>query len=150
MIDNYKIAKELLNAKGEIVGVTSGDSMKPLFRSGRDKAVIAPLPETLRIGDVLLYKNQKDDEVNLHRIIKMTKDGPVLRGDNLYYKETNIPKDEIIGILKGFYRNDKYYDCKLNKGYKIYVFYILASYPLRRILRKFASAFRKIINLLEK
>ncbi|MBE6787318.1 MAG: hypothetical protein E7537_03115 [Ruminococcaceae bacterium] len=150
MINNFQIAKELLEQNGEITGATQGDSMKPLFRSGLDKAVIVTPPETLHVGDVLLYKNKTDNQVNLHRIVKITKQGPVLRGDNLYVKETNIPSEDIIGILKGFYRGNKYYDCKLNTGYKIYVFYILASYPLRRLLKKFKSAFLKLKNLLEK
>ena len=150
MIDNFQIAKELLNQNGEIIGVTSGNSMKPLFRSGRDKAVIVPLSKDLCVGDVLLYKNKSDNQVNLHRVIKISKNGPVLRGDSVYYKETDIPKQDIIGILKGFYRDGKYYDCKLHKGYKLYVYYILASYPIRRLVRKFVSAFKKIKNLLEK
>lgn len=143
MIKNFEIAQALLDQKGEITGQTYGNSMWPLFRSQKDKAVIIPVPKNIKVGDVLLYKNASGD-VNLHRVIKIAENSPVLRGDNLYYKETSIPKNYIIGLLKGFYRNDKYYDCQSHFGYKLYVKYILISYPLRRLAKKIHSLFYRI------
>ncbi len=150
MIDDFDIARNLLEQNGEITGVTSGNSMKPLFRSGKDKAVVVPFNDTFKIGDILLYKTRYSNSLNLHRVVKITKHGPVLRGDNLFVCETNIEKSNIIGILKGFYRNNKYYDCQKHLGYKIYVTYIIISYPLRRFMRKCKSAFSKFKSLLEK
>ena len=150
MIDNFDIAKSLLEQNGKITGLTTGDSMKPLFRSGKDKAVIIPLPQHFKVGDVLLYRNKTDDSLVLHRVVKLKNSLPVLRGDSMFVTETDIPHKNIIGILKGFYRNGKYYDCKGHLGYKIYVFYIILSYPFRRFMHKVISAFKRLKKLLEK
>lgn len=150
MIDNFDIAKSLLEQNGEITGLTSGGSMKPLFRSGKDKAVIIPASKFFKVGDVLLYRNKTDTDLVLHRIVKFKNGYPVLRGDSMFVTETDIPPENIIGLLKGFYRNGKYYDCKKHIGYKIYVFYIISSYPLRRLLHKILSALKRLKKLLEK
>ncbi len=150
MIDNFDIAKSLLEQNREIVGLTSGNSMKPLFRSGKDKAVIIPFSKNFKVGDVLLYRNKTDDNLVLHRIVKFKNGFPVLRGDSMFVTENDIPPENIIGVLKGFYRNGKYYDCQKHIGYKIYVFYIILSYPLRRLSHKFLSALKRLKKLLEK
>lgn len=146
MIDNFDIAKTLLEQNGEITGDTAGNSMKPLFRSGKDKAVIIRAESKIKIGDVLLYKSSNADTLNLHRVVKITKNGPVLRGDSLFYNETNIARSNIIGILKGFYRNNKYYDCQKHFGYKIYVAYIIVSFPFRRCIRKLKSVIKNLLD----
>ena len=140
MNNNFDFAKAVLEEKGEVIGVTTGNSMKPLFRSGKDRAVIIPKPETFNVNDVLLYRKISTNEVILHRVVSVTKNGLVIRGDNCYYDETNVKNENILGVLKGFYRGGKYYDCKTSIPYKIYVAYIRASYPLRffvfRVIRK--------------
>ncbi len=146
MNNSFSIAKNLLEQNGEIVGITNGDSMRPLFRDGKDRAVIIPLSRPIKTNDVLLYKKQTSDDVVLHRVIKVTANGPVFRGDSLYFKELNVNRTDIIGIMRGFYRNEKYYDCKKSFKYKLYVFYIRASYPLRRLIHKIKSFF-KILKL---
>ena len=149
MSNNFDIVKGLLQENGEVVSCTSGKSMLPLFRDGRDRAVIVPLLREPRVNDVLLYRKASTNEVVLHRVIK-TRGGTVLRGDNLYFCEQNIPAQDILGVMKGFYRNDKYCDCEKSTTYKLYCFYIRASYPLRRLAKKACSfvkkAFQKKIN----
>lgn len=145
MNNSFSIAKNLLEQNGEIIGVTKGNSMRPLFRDDKDRAVIAPLPPKIKRNDVLLYKKPQNDEVVLHRVIKIADGNPILRGDALYVRESNIPQSYIIGIMKGFYRGEKYYDCKKSLKYKLYVFYIRLSYPLRRFLHKVKS-FCKILK----
>ncbi len=154
MIENFTVAKNLLEQNGELIGITSGKSMLPLFRSGKDKAVIIPLVTSPKVNDILLYRKKTSDDLVLHRVIKITDNGPVLRGDALYRNETDIPSHYILGVLKGFYRNSKYYDCQKSVTYKLYVIYIRASYPLRYCINKAFSLLKRIIrklkNLLEK
>lgn len=142
MNNNFSIAKNLLEQNGEIVGATKGDSMRPLFRDGKDRAVIIPLPQKIKPNDVLLYKKNNSEDVVLHRIIKVVNNMPVFRGDALYFREYDIPRENILGIMKGFYRGEKYYDCKKSLKYKLYVFYIRVSYPLRRFGHKVKSFFK--------
>ena len=147
MSNNFEVAKDILKEKGELIGVTSGNSMLPLFRDQKDRAVITPLPEKLKLNDVLLYRKVSTNEVILHRIVKFKNGKPILRGDNLYRNETQIPKDDIIGIMKAFYRNGKYYECKKSFSYKLYVLFIRTSYPVRYLFKRGISLLRKIKNL---
>ncbi len=142
MNNNFQIAKEIIQTKGILSGVTSGKSMCPLFRSGKDTAVVAKLPQKLKVNDVVLYRKKSTDELILHRIIKFKDSKPILRGDNLFHNETNVSQDDIIGIMQSFYRNGKHYSCSCFK-YKLYVYALRASYPLRRALRKIKSIIRK-------
>ncbi len=121
-------------AENEIV-VTgfSGTSMLPMLRSNRDRVVIQKVNRSLRCNDIPLYK-RANGKLVLHRIVAVKPNGYIIRGDNLYRNEYNVTDNDIIGILKGFYRGDKLYDCSKSKGYKIYVVFIRLSYPLRYFL----------------
>jgi len=147
MNSDFDTAKAILRDRGEITGVTSGNSMKPLFRSGKDRAVIIPKPDFLKVNDVLLYRKKSTNEVILHRVIKATDNGLIIRGDNLYFNETNVDEDDIIGVLKGFYRNGRYYDCKKSISYKLYVVCIRLSYPLRRFAFRVINKLKKLLGL---
>ncbi len=147
--NNFDVVKGILAKKRELVGVTSGKSMYPLFRDGKDRAVIIPLPQKLKVNDVLLYRKAATNEVILHRIVKFKNGKPILRGDNLYFNETKIPMDDILGIMKGFYRNGKYYECKKSLSYKLYVFSIRASYPIRYLFKRAFSLLKRIINFIK-
>ena len=126
MISNVE---EVLKSTGVAISGFSGTSMMPMLRQGKDKVVISPLDRPLKLHDVPLYKSG-DNKYVLHRIIKVKPDGYVIRGDNLYNNECNVTDSDIIGVLKAFYRGDKLVDCR-NKGYRLYIWYIRLSYPLR-------------------
>lgn len=132
MISNVE---EVLKSTGVAISGFSGTSMMPMLRQGKDKVVISTLDRPLKIYDVPLYKSG-DNKYILHRIIKVKPDGYVIRGDNLYNNEYNVTEKDIIGVLTGFYRGEKYIDPN-SKGYKFYVLYVRFSYPLRWLLFKF-------------
>lgn len=146
MDTNFINAKRLLEQNGEILGRTVGKSMLPLFRSEKDIAIIKKIDRKLKINDVLLYRKKETDEFILHRLIKIDENGYVIRGDNRYNCEKNVTDDDIIGVMTAFERNGKYYECDKSTSYKLYVFYIRASYPLRRVIHKFRS-FIKVVKL---
>lgn len=147
MSNNLNSPKDILRQKGEIVGVTNGNSMWPLFRSGKDKAVIVPQNADFKVNDVLLYCNPHTKEFILHRIIKIDEDGLIIRGDNLYFNETNVKKDDIIGVLKGFYRGGKYFDCKKSLTYKLYVILIRAIFPIRFFIYRVINKLKKLLGI---
>jgi hypothetical protein len=150
MSNDFSLAKELLQKNGTLTGLAYGNSMLPLLRSGKDNAVIAPLPENLKVNDVVLYRKQATNELILHRIIKITANRLVIRGDNLHLNETDVSYKDLVGVLKGFYRNGKYYDCEKSKSYKLYIFYVRASFPVRFLLHKAKSFLRLIIRRIKK
>ena len=140
MDTNFKNAKLQLEQYGEILGRTSGNSMLPLFRNNKDSAIIKNANGNYKVNDVVLYRKPKTDEFILHRILKVMDDHLVIRGDNRYSKEY-IPFEDVIGVMTTFERNGKQYNCNNSKAYKLYVIYIRASYPLRRLLKKIKSFF---------
>lgn len=105
--------KEGRNVKFTVVG----NSMYPLFRSGRDNVVMSP-PENLKKYDVILYKRDDGDFV-LHRIVGIEKDGFTLIGDNQFVKEYNVKRGNVIAKMTEFERDGKYFSVNS----KPYVFY---------------------------
>ena len=97
--------KELLDSGGKYVGMTSGVSMLPMIESGKDVVVIEKKTERLKPLDVALYMRNGKDYV-LHRVLKVTKDGYVIRGDNCYSDEI-VKEDEVIGVLTQYFKGEK-------------------------------------------
>ncbi len=140
MDTNFKNAKLELEQKGEIRGLTVGNSMLPLFRNNKDIAIIKAVNGRYNVNDVVLYRKKETDEFILHRVLKITYEHLVIRGDNRYSKEF-ISYDDIIGVMVSFERNGKHYDCQKSFTYKLYIIYIRVSYPLRRLFKKIKSFF---------
>lgn len=123
--------EEQLALSGEVMVCTSGISMLPMLRNRRDMVVIAEVKRPLERHDVPLYRLDSGKLV-LHRILKVTDGGYIIRGDNLYFNEF-VKDEQIIGVLKAFYRSGKYYDCEKSTVYKLYKVYVRLSYPFRRL-----------------
>jgi len=100
--------------------VVTGNSMRPLFHHAKDRAVLVPCDATaLQRGDVPLYQ-RNDGQVFLHRIIGRNDNGYRLIGDAQVDIEEGIRPEQIIAVMKGFYRKGKYVACTA-KGYRFYV-----------------------------
>lgn len=130
-----KNADEVLKTQDEVMSLTRGTSMRPLLRQGRDIVVIKRPQFPLKAGDVPLYKVKSRKELVLHRILKVNNDGSyIIRGDNLYAKE-HVAESQIVGVMKAFYREGKYFDCEKSRKYKIYIVLNRVSYPIRYFWR---------------
>ena len=151
MADKKINADELLEISEEVHVLTSGISMRPMLREHRDIAVIERVNRKLKKNDVPLYRRAGCDKLVLHRILKVTDNGYVIRGDNLYYKEYDVTDEDIVGVLKAFYREGKYYDCATSKTYHIYIFLNRLSFPFRYAWRfKIKPFLAKIKHLIFK
>lgn len=131
---NLQDAGTVLQTSDEISVLTSGASMRPMLRQHRDVVVIKRIDRALKKGDVVLYPGG-DGRFILHRIMRIKKDGFIIRGDNNYFTEKNVKKENIVGILKEFYREGQYINCETDLKYKLYTFYICHSYWLRYLWR---------------
>ena len=60
-----------------------------------------------------LYR--RDDHLTMHRVIKVTKTGYIICGDNRITLEKDITDSDIVGVLKGFYQDGKYVDTSDNE-----------------------------------
>jgi signal peptidase I len=127
--NNIVKINEYLEKDGKYVGVTVGNSMRPMIRSGRDVVVIEKKNARLKVFDVALYVKEKS--YVLHRVLKVTENGYVMRGDNCYFDE-NIREEDVIGRLIGFFKGKKYIsvDCK---KYLRYIKRRLLFYKVRKV-----------------
>ena len=139
--------EKALAENGRVLEVPVGHSMKPMLRHRRDSIVIALPDGEPRRNDVILFKGAGGGYI-LHRVIKKTPDGYKTRGDNCVRSDGVVPKDGVIGALEGFYKGDKYYDCKKSKKYRAYVAYIRASYLPRCAAKGVRAALSKVKKLI--
>ena len=125
--------EQVLETEGEIITSISGISMYPMLREKHDVVVVEKLSRELKKYDVPLYR-MPSGKLILHRILKVEEDRYIIRGDNTYFLEY-IPKEYVIGVLKAFSHNGKTCDCATSKGYRVYIFFNMISYPLRYLWR---------------
>ena len=98
---------EEIRSKGRLIYSNHGTSMMPLIKQGRDLVVIVKPALPLRKYDVPLYRRGDSPKFVLHRILKVTPEGYVIRGDNCLYKEYGIKDEDIIGVLSAVVRKGK-------------------------------------------
>jgi len=97
--------ESILEKEGYYLFTGSGSSMCPLIRNGVDTIEVRPVRESLSAGDVVLFRDSQDKYV-LHRILKVKEDCYLVRGDNTYDPDL-VPKERIIGIMTGLWREDR-------------------------------------------
>ncbi len=101
--------EESLRENGICVTTTKGNSMNPMLVEGRDKVVIVPPVFPLKKYDIPVYR--RGDHYTMHRIVKVSRNGYIICGDNRITLERDIKDKDIIGVLEGFYQGDKYISC---------------------------------------
>lgn len=77
-------------------------SMFPLMKRGSIIIYIKPKKDEIRIGDILIYWNW--DEQIVHRVINITDEGYILKGDNVLKADVGYVKFEnvvgkVIGVI---------------------------------------------------
>ena len=75
-----------------------GESMKPAIRSG-DHVYVRPMLDrrSPRVGDVVLVRAPRG--LTAHRVVKITPNGIVTRGDNSLLSDFALGHDAIVGHL---------------------------------------------------
>ena len=138
--------EDVLFKNGVYVGPTVGISMLPMLKNRRDTIIVRPKTERLQPFDVALYRRGSD--YVLHRVLSLTDNGYIIRGDNCYSDE-NVAESDVIGVLTEFYRKDKHILCTDEKYLK-YVKKRLKTYKIRRffvlIKAKFVGGIKKLFR----
>lgn len=138
-----KVDIEALLERGEVIQIRpQGSSMYPLFRMGRDEAILGKADtDRLRRGDVVLYRREGSILV-LHRIWARKPEGFYMIGDNQMETEGPIKQEQIRGVLLAFVRNGR----KTSVHNICYVtgsrLWMLAK-PLRGVVRKIRQGCRR-------
>ena len=110
-----------------------GTSMLPMLRQGIDSVVLSPLPERLSKYDLPLYRRDNGQYV-LHRIVAVGETYTAV-GDNQFDLEPGLRHGQMIALVTGFYRKDRFYAVTA-PGYRLYCRYWHHSRPLRRFWRR--------------
>ncbi len=141
--------EESINLGKKVKLTVTGDSMYPLLKSRVDTVVLAIPPKkdgyvVCKKYDIVFYKRDNGRYI-LHRILK-EKDGAfVISGDNETVKEYPVRKDQIIGVVTGFIRKDKFYSPD-EIFYRIYAFLWVNFFGIRHILLKLLFKIYRLIK----
>ena len=127
------IMKECLSAGKSFRFSPRGKSMLPLLREGKDSVLLSPLQEKLKKYDVPLY--QRDDgKYVLHRITAVDETITCI-GDNQFVYESGLRHDQMIAVMTGFYRGERFVSVN-SLCYKIYCRFWHYSRPLRHFWKR--------------
>lgn len=127
---------------GAYVSAPTGTSMRPMLHAGRDTVVIVAPKGRLRKYDVALFCHT--GRHILHRVVRVTENGYVFRGDNC--TSTEVANDsDVIGVMSEFYRGEKKIPASALR-YRLYSRYIVASFPIRHLWRRIKAKLKIILK----
>lgn len=144
-----KKMEQILVETGELFTTASGISMLSCIRPKRDMIHLVTPNKSVKKHDVILYKRKNGNYI-LHRVMKTKPDGYVLCGDNQWVLERGIKDEQVLGVLKGFYRGERYVDCEKNRLYHIYVAIWCFSLAMRKWILKGMNLMRRTGRILRK
>ena len=126
---NEKV-EDIISNNGYLITQPLGNSMLPLIRPDIDTVVIKKrIPKKY---DVVLYKRSNGKYI-LHRVLKISNKGYDICGDNQWKIEFGIIDKQILGVMDGFYRGNKYIDIS-SFWYKLYIRFWCGSLYFRKII----------------
>ena len=130
-------------------GVDSSVSARLSAGSGSPAPVAAdvaavPAARELRRYDVALYR--RGEKYVLHRVVGHYENGSekgyVICGDNCVTLEY-IPRENVLGVLSGFYRDGRHIDCETSRGYHAYSKLWVALFPVRKVCKSASAMVRR-------
>ena len=122
------LAESMLKEGKSVDIPTRGYSMRPMLRFDGSFVRLAP-PETLRCGDVALYR-YPDGTCVLHRIVSVRGDELICRGDGNLWTE-HVKPEWVIGVVTNFNRSGKWVSVNA-AGYRLYRFLWMKLWFLRK------------------
>lgn len=115
--------------------IVRGHSMRPAFRQGDVLALAPAPPESLRRGQVIVFRTPDRDPADwvVHRIVRVTGSGAarqiVTRGDNAPRGDGVVPPEWIVGRVIGRCRGERVIPLRRAEE----VFWLFAARPARRL-----------------
>ena len=110
-----------------------GTSMLPMLRQGIDSvSIVSPSVREPKVLDVILYR-RANGAIVLHRAVKKDGEGAfVCSGDNQTVLEYGVSRESIIGVLDGYFKDDKWISAD-DAAYQRYVKKRVRGLWLRRL-----------------
>lgn len=139
------VIRDVLSSGGEFHLKPRGESMLPYLREGRDSVVLSSLDEPPKRGDILLYVRENGVPV-LHRVVRIEKNGSLtMRGDSQYFLERGICNEQVVAVVKKFYRRDKEKSTDSFSS-RLYCARRHITYPFRRFFRAVFHRTKRILR----
>ena len=132
--------KKMLDEHGFCIISPVGSSMLPLIEEGTDTVKIVNPTFPLKKYDVILYQRPNGKNV-LHRIVKVTKHGYVVCGDNQVGLEKYVLDEWIIGVMDGYFKGEVYHYLD-DASYIKYSKSIVRRRPLRKVKHMIKKIFK--------
>lgn len=137
--------RERLEQGNTVRFMPRGISMLPMLRQGIDSVVLSAAPDKLKKYDLPLYQRM-DGKYILHRIVGTADEYYVCVGDNQFRVEIGVARLQIIAVVSGFYRKNRYYSCE-NLFYQLYCRIWHYSRGFRYLWRKAVSRVRRFLGV---
>lgn len=142
------LIEKYIKEHGEYITVPNGTSMYPMLRHRRDSVYLVHYDmQGLKKYDLPVYKRPDGNQV-MHRCLGKNEKGYIMCGDNQFVLEYGIKDEQIIAIVKGFYRDEKYISVE-NKLYRLYCRFWCMSLRLRKYMLKVIHKFNPRGKILE-
>jgi hypothetical protein len=126
-----RMVKDTLEGGQKAIFTVTGSSMEPFFKDNITSVTLTK-KASYHVNDVVLFWHQ--GSYKLHRIIKMSDELAVCKGDHLFSQEI-VEIDDIFGYVESFETKGKTVDVN-NQSYKIKVFFWKIFKPILVRLRR--------------
>ena len=122
--------EQAIEKYGFLVHAFSGVSMMPMLNQTKDAVRLVAVKRPLQKYDIVLYI-RADQAAVLHRIIRVKKEGYIIRGDNCLWNEW-VRHEQIVAVAEGIYKNGDYVACE-TRQMKWYALRQGVTLPWRRL-----------------
>ena len=140
------LMESVLSNGGTVDLTVTGNSMFPMLKHRVSRVRLAAA-DSLTKGDIPLYRRDNGKFV-LHRIVEHNGDSYSCCGDNQWYLETGIRKDQMIAVVTAFARGTRWVSCS-DPFYGFYWRTWVAVRPVRRLIfGGFGRIKRAVVRLL--
>ena len=139
------VIRERLEDGNSVRFMPRGTSMLPMLRQGIDSVVLSAAPQELKKYDLPLYQ-RLDGKYILHRIVGRAGEYYVCVGDNQFRVEIGVSRLQILAVVTGFYRKNRYISCK-KPIYQIYCRFWHYTRKMRYLWRKAVSRTRRLLGV---
>lgn len=145
MSELSSLMNEIIQNDGEVTFRITGNSMAPMLHHQKDRVcIVKPGNSLLKKYDIPLFV-RKDGKYILHRIVAVKPDDYVIIGDNQRVREYPVCPCQVIGVVRGFWRGERYISCN-SFWYKIYCRIWVFIYPIRWFYLSLKNLSAKILK----
>lgn len=99
------LAAEVVRSTGTVNLKVTGQSMLPAIWPGDLLTIGRHSPQSLRPGQIVLF--QRGEKLTVHRIVCLSGEQIVTRGDSVPSPDSPIPPSEVIGLVTAIRRNGR-------------------------------------------